>query len=235
MQQKPTAFTFQFGELAIHTKMLEELMGYSEVESCPEPVSEAILSALESGPELCNIRGGYVITNQVEVRKKDKTVFSHEQLFETKQIVTHQLRRSEMLAWFLCSAGEKISERTQGLMKKGDLILGYALDILANAVVETAMDRIQESLRTSMEEKGLKITNRYSPGYCDWNISEQKKLFKIFPENYLGISLTESSLMIPIKSVSGVIGIGKEVTYNEYTCNLCDQQDCVYRRIRKVT
>jgi hypothetical protein len=79
----------------------------------------------------------------------------------------------------------------------------------------------------------MKITNRYSPGYCDWNVGEQHKLFSFFPDNYCGIRLTPSALMDPVKSVSGIIGIGENVKRNDYTCRVCDMKDCIYRRSRE--
>ena len=50
-----------------------------------------------------------------------------------------------------------------------------------------------------------------------------------------GVSLTESSLMVPIKSVSGIIGLGPQVRHLDYTCGLCDFKQCYKRkqRIRK--
>jgi hypothetical protein len=60
-------------------------------------------------------------------------------------------------------------------------------------------------------------------------VADQHKLFSFFPENCCGVSLTESALMHPIKSVSGIIGLGKEVRYREYTCNLCGLAECFYR------
>ncbi|MFZ0283319.1 MAG: vitamin B12 dependent-methionine synthase activation domain-containing protein, partial [Bacteroidales bacterium] len=59
---------------------------------------------------------------------------------------------------------------------------------------------------------------------------EQHKLFQLIPKNYCGISLTPSALMDPMKSISGFIGIGADVRYNAYTCNLCDMKDCIYRK-----
>ncbi|MCK7538940.1 MAG: hypothetical protein MZV63_52410 [Marinilabiliales bacterium] len=47
------------------------------------------------------------------------------------------------------------------------------------------------------------ITNRFSPGYCGWDVAEQHKLFSFFKDNFCGITLTESALMNPVKSVSG--------------------------------
>jgi hypothetical protein len=84
-----------------------------------------------------------------------------------------------------------------------------------------------------MRDSGKKITNRYSPGYCGWDVTEQHKLFQLIPENYCGIKLTPSALMDPVKSISGIIGIGENVKNNPYTCRLCNQNDCVYRGIRE--
>jgi hypothetical protein len=52
------------------------------------------------------------------------------------------------------------------------------------------------------------------------------------PDNFCGIRLTPSALMDPVKSVSGFIGIGNDVRFNPYTCNLCDMKDCIYRKVR---
>lgn len=232
MIQTPVTYQFTYGELNIDRSLVEQLMGYTDPGSCPDPVMESIEAAMSRGPDLCNVRGGYVIAEGVKVDRENKQIISHGQTFNTKQIVTHQMRRAQHAAWFLCTAGEDISAYARRLMDEGELIGGYAADVLANAVVESAMDRIQEDLKKKSIEAGMMITNRYSPGYCDWDIAEQQKLFSIFDNEFLGITLSSSSLMHPMKSVSGVIGIGKEVKFNAYTCNLCNQGNCLYRNSR---
>ena len=69
-----------------------------------------------------------------------------------------------------------------------------------------------------------------SPGYCGWHVSEQQLLFPLFEGQTCGVRLTDSSLMVPIKSVSGIIGLGKEVRRLDYTCGLCDFKQCYKRR-----
>ena len=86
------------------------------------------------------------------------------------------------------------------------------------------------NLQMEMISGGKKITNRYSPGYCGWDVAEQHKLFQLIPDNFCGVRLNESSLMNPEKSVSGIIGIGENVKYNPYTCRICDMKDCIYRK-----
>jgi hypothetical protein len=63
-------------------------------------------------------------------------------------------------------------------------------------------------------------------------MAEQNKLFSFLPEGFCGVTLSESALMIPLKSISGVIGIGKEVMFNQYSCSDCNDANCIYRKIK---
>ena len=109
-------------------------------------------------------------------------------------------------------------------MSSGELLEGYVVDIIGSIIVEKAMDTVQLELKSMKNQ----ITNRYSPGYCEWNVEEQKKLFSLLPDNFCNISLNDSALMLPIKSVSGFIGIGKDVRYHEYSCEKCNRTNCIY-------
>jgi hypothetical protein len=106
-------------------------------------------------------------------------------------------------------------------------------DLLGSMIVESAADLLQAEIQRMALSEGLLITNRYSPGYCNWSVADQHKLFSFFPDNCCGIRLTDSALMHPIKSVSGIIGIGPDVSFREYTCNLCSQVDCFHRSHRR--
>lgn len=228
----PHEFTFKVSDISCSRKTILGAMGYLKETEVPEPVAKALDEILTIADKLFSLRGGYMIRTDIGVDNKRKMLTSHGETFLTKQIVTHQLRNSEQLAWFLFTAGNRVTEYSKKLNQEGDSIKGYVTDIVANEMVEAAMDKIQDDLRISMNDKGLNITNRYSPGYCNWDIAEQRKLFKVFPEEFLDVKLSESCLMIPVKSISGVIGIGKEVKFNNYTCNMCDDINCYYRNKR---
>ena len=118
-------------------------------------------------------------------------------------------------------------------MKEGDLLRGYVYDVIGSEIVEAAADKMQGELEKTMLASGKGITNRYSPGYCGWDVVEQQKLFRLMPDNFCGITLSESSLMYPFKSVSGFIGAGKNVKRLPYACHLCDMEDCIYRRKKR--
>jgi len=153
--------------------------------------------------------------------------------FGIEKIVFTQLKRSDSLAIFLCTAGHEIGRRSKSLMQERDFLKGYIYDIIGSEIVEAAADLMQDDMKNSIRGAGLAITNRYSPGYCGWNVADQHKLFQLMPSNHCGIELTESALMNPVKSVSGFIGIGEDVKWNPYSCRMCRQEDCVYRRYRE--
>ena len=97
--------------------------------------------------------------------------------------------------------------------------------------VERAADWLEERIDEWAEEQGLGTTNRYSPGYCEWDVSEQHRFFSLLPEAFCGVSLTESSLMQPTKSVSGVMGIGHSAQKRAHACSICTMVNC-FRRDR---
>jgi hypothetical protein len=109
--------------------------------------------------------------------------------------------------------------------------LGLMLDTAASMAAERQADRLTHLLGGRLDP-GLGLTLRYSPGYCDWPLREQSKLFDLLPERPAGATLSTDYLMTPRKSVSGVIGIGPRRAVRETgcACKHCSRKDCVNRR-----
>jgi hypothetical protein len=225
-------YRYRFDELEVSTDIIEKFMGY-EPGHAPEPMPQLIQEVLDMAHDLCDIRGGYIIKQDIDINREDKIMHINGTEFEVKKIITNQLRKMDSVALFVCTAGPGISKYSKDLMHEGDFIKGYIADVVGSEIVESAMDKIQADLEVQMESQGLHITDRYSPGYCGWSVGEQHKLFSFFPKDFCGITLTPSSLMQPIKSVSGVIGIGENVRRKGYVCNMCDMVNCIYREKRE--
>jgi cobalamin-dependent methionine synthase I len=73
---------------------------------------------------------------------------------------------------------------------------------------------------------------RYSPGYCGMDLRQQQNLFRLVPAESIGITLLPSQLMQPMKSVSGIVGLGPKelVGGNLSPCDRCPQVGCHMRR-----
>lgn len=229
---KYNTFQFDFSELNLSINQIEQVIGYKDGES-HETMSSLISEVLNEADEICNIRAEYIIFPEVKFNDPEKSMEIDGQVFNIRKIIYGQIKKSESIALFLCTAGVEIGTRSRDAMKEGDLLKGYIYDVTGSEIVEAAADLMQNSLEIKMATEGKRITNRFSPGYCGWDVTEQHKLFQVFPYNFCGIRLTPSALMDPVKSLSGVIGIGENVKRLPYTCNLCEMKDCIYRKGRE--
>ena len=83
-----------------------------------------------------------------------------------------------------------------------------------------------------MQEQGKYIRPRFSPGYGDFSIQHQKAVLAMLEASKrIGVTMTDSYMLTPTKSVTAVIGIGDaEMNCNLNSCEECDKTDCTYRR-----
>jgi hypothetical protein len=225
-------FDFTFNELDIGNEDIWRLMGFDDGD-IPEPFPELIEFALNEVPPICNIKGGYKVFNSEDSHVGDTTITICEHIFNPSKIITTQFKNASSLALFICTAGSEISQLSKEISQNGDPLLSYVFDVIGSVTVEKATDKIQESLETECKKSGLNISDRFSPGYCDWSVSEQQMLFALMPESFCGVSLSESSLMSPIKSVSGIIAIGDQLERKGYQCKWCTDKYCMYGKIKR--
>ena len=222
-------FQFEFRQLGLTITQVQNDMGYRE-EAPDASVLDVISDVIKDCESLNNIRAEYRIFDNISFDQAGKTVRIKDVVFEIKNTVFAQLRKSESIAVFLSTAGEDTAARGRQANMEGDLLRGFVYDVIGSEIVEAAAELMQNDLDERMAPAGLLTTNRFNPGYCGWNVTEQHKLFRLMADNYCGIRLTGSALMDPVKSGSGFIGIGKTVKRVPYTCSFCDMADCFYRK-----
>ncbi|HTT72217.1 MAG TPA: vitamin B12 dependent-methionine synthase activation domain-containing protein [Anaeromyxobacteraceae bacterium] len=222
---------FGFADIRPDPRDLCCALGYPPGET-PEVALDAIESIVARGEGLWSPEGGVVIHTGLGVDRPRQRLVAGEVPFEAGKIVCGQFSGASAVGVFLCTVGPGISDLMDELMAAGDPFTSYVASWMGSLAVERVTDRVQEALARRAAAAGLAITNRYSPGYCGWHVSEQHKLFRLLPPGFCGVRLTETSLMQPIKSVSGFIGLGERVRFNPYTCNLCEREDCISRTVR---
>ncbi len=101
------------------------------------------------------------------------------------------------------------------------------------ALIEELCDRINMKIREEAAEKGLYCRPRFSPGYGDLPLEFQRDLFRILNiSKEIGVSLTDSLLMMPTKSVTAIIGLSESnENCHVHGCEVCKMADhCAFRR-----
>ena len=100
------------------------------------------------------------------------------------------------------------------------------------ACVEAWSDEVNARLLAEAREEGLFGRPRFSPGYGDFSLEHQRDCAMILEMSRIGISLSDSLLMTPSKSVTAVIGLSETDHHCQVTgCDACDLGgDCAFRR-----
>ena len=229
LRRNQIEISLPFDHLGLEVGDVENAMGRYE-KGTPAPFPELISKAIDEVGPCIEIRGGYRLCREIFLLNNHSTLLMENVAFSIGRIIGQQIAKADSIVVFACTIGSKISEFSKNLMEKGDVIKAYVVDTIGSVAVEKAMDKIQEKIAAAEMQQGRKITNRFSPGYCNWDVAEQQQLFSLLSDRFCGISLSESALMQPLKSVSGIIGAGEKVRYLDYPCKICKMQKCFRRK-----
>ncbi len=140
------------------------------------------------------------------------------------------LQDGKELVLFAATLGMEV-ERLSRQMQLTNMAEALVFDACADAAIENVCDNFCDDL--AKEIFPLHLTQRFSPGYGDLPLTYQKKLFEaldIFRR--IGVSLTQSGLMLPQKSVTAIMGIRETpISGRASSCALCNLKDhCTHRR-----
>ena len=113
-----------------------------------------------------------------------------------------------------------------------DMAKAVVLQACAAAELEEYCDQCQMEIAAELEKKGLYLRPRFSPGYGDFDIHFQEPLMRMLDcAKTIGLTMTDSYMMSPTKSVTAVIGISTTKERCPISgCETCSKKDCAYRR-----
>lgn len=206
---------------------LINVMGYDS-NTVPEAVVESLDKNLQVSLNSSVIKCGFKIysEDEIEISKTKLTILGIE--FDIQSIIGLHLRKADSVAIFAATLGKQFDLLIKA-SKGNDMLDAFIIDTIGSELIELVGDWLEQKIAEHVGNKN--ISNRLSPGYCGWNVSEQHKLFGLLGSNCCGINLSESSLMNPIKSISGIMGIGKNLVRQDYQCKICSIDHC-YKRNR---
>ena len=214
--------------LDLTPESIEHRIGYDDGKA-PDNVRIAVEEMLTLLDSADPFRCGFRIIEPGHVVFHPDRILCGGVTFETGSIIGRGLKGCTALALLVASAGKGLSERARLMMLEGRELAGYVLDTIASECVERCMDILETELAATAAPRGWRLSNRYSPGYCGWNVDEQGKFFSLLPGNFCGVTVRASGLMVPLKSASAVVGLGANAERKDYECALCDREDCVIR------
>lgn len=105
------------------------------------------------------------------------------------------------------------------------------LQALGAERVEALCNAFSQKIKQETASEGLHTTSRFSPGYGDLPLELQRDIFRALNcAGKIGLTLNDSMIMSPSKSVTAIIGIGSCCRDAAIGCSGCTKTDCIHRR-----
>jgi len=176
-----------------------------------------------------------VVQSWVEPRVLYKICYIDEKLAEgvivegrhlNSRVLRKNLDKIERIFPFVITIGSKFTEKMDAC---SDLLEKFYIDTIGNV----ALNQVRLELKNHLKaEYAVDKTAFMAPGSLpDWPIEEQKPLFELLGDvpAAIGVKLTESFLMLPAKSVSGIY-FPTETSF--FSCQLCPRERCDSRKAK---
>ena len=106
--------------------------------------------------------------------------------------------------------------------------------LMFQAIGAEQIEALCDTFCNEMREKCASVKKaRFSPGYGDLPLTAQKDIFVVLDcARKIGLTLNDSLLMSPTKSVTAIVGIGGNEGETIHKCSTCSLQDCAFRGVK---
>lgn len=135
------------------------------------------------------------------------------------------LATAESVVLAVITLGEQLERRVAEITRR-DLLLGMALDGFGTAALDELTVAAQRHFAGLAADEGLRATIPLHPGMRAWELQQgQEQIFRLLDAFSIGVVLGPAFLMRPQKSMSMVVGLGRNVKVNGSSCDLCTSAD----------
>ena len=190
-----------------------------------------IRDACDEALLLLNVRGSWEI---YPYDCENCTVLSQNPVKIVGNSICKHLYGCERVICMAATVGFDIEQEITKKFERGEYLASILLDAAATAAVEQVADAMERNFSAQFAKNGFKLRWRFSPGYGDWNLTEQAKLFTICGAEQIGLRLTSAMMLEPRKSITAIIGLErfsaqKSAFSAKKSCKTCNKLDCSMR------
>ena len=185
----------------------------------------------DSFESLESVAGSKSIYRIFDLRHQSEECFQIGNIQMESRSLGRNLKKCEKLILFGATLGTGV-DRLITRASLTDMASAVVLQSCAAAMLEEYCDSVQEAISAELEQEGWYLRPRFSPGYGDFAIQYQKPLMQMLDcAKTIGLTMTDSFMMTPTKSVTAVIGMSRlKERCPVQGCESCEKKDCEYRR-----
>ncbi|WP_034785767.1 vitamin B12 dependent-methionine synthase activation domain-containing protein [Eubacterium xylanophilum] len=171
------------------------------------------------------------VSREFDIEIRDKRFITFEDVTIESANLAKNLEGCQSMVVFVATLGvgpDRLIARAS-VSKPSEMVIYQAASA---AMIEAYCNYHNRIIKEEKMTEGLHTRVRFSPGYGDFSIKHQRDIIRMLDASKkIGVTLTESLLMAPSKSVSAVIGLSRDEVECELSgCELCQKKDCNYKR-----
>ncbi|MEO7994341.1 MAG: hypothetical protein ABI743_08075 [bacterium] len=159
---------------------------------------------------------------KIAARKREGVLMEDGTFFRSIVFSLH-CRNAEELVMIACTIGGWFDEEVDRILARGEPTRGFIFNALGSAAVETVGELMTQNVYRQERLRRNKCGLRYSAGYADFTLQQQRRIFELIEPEELGIHLSEYFIISPVKSITAFIPVGPNVVEDKYPCEICDK------------
>lgn len=220
-------------QIVIDEKEILRLLGYAD----RDPGDEMLEAVQQEIAETVRQVAPKVAYERVEIEH-----IEHDRVFLKNGVIlegnyaAEKLKNCSYIIATIATAGEKMDKIIHESFSTGDYVKGMINDFIGTCIVGYADKTFWNEMIKDIQGTTIGITSRISPGDTKWPISEQVKIFELIDGTSIGVNLSDTFMMTPMKSTSMVYGFGEGIgiTRADHVCSECSMQNCNFRSFDKL-
>ncbi len=228
----------ELSNLEVPSHEVWRYLGYPGPVGARQDIQSTFQQVMEMGPALLEPAACYDIF-PIENVTSSAVEIEGGISFSSRDLALRQ-RGAKELAAFVVTAGVRLEEEAGRFVRSRDsVLLGYMLDMFASAAVNYLACKVKKIIEDHALSRGYQaithgvcigdkcsvyrdcagvIVHWWSPGYGNWSVLENKKIFAIVDGNQIGVCVKESGMMSPRKSYACIMPLGFQGEKSHQEC-----------------
>lgn len=199
-------------------------MGYRDPTQAPPRVREAFEHIFPEALTRMKPQAAYRLLSLTQVDPHAHTLQTAEGCFAGQDLLKMFAHADMLVAWLL-TLGPELEEEIRRRVAQDDLLNAYFLDVMASEGLIGLIRSLRQTIQTELTAQGIQaVVTRYwyCPGYGDWDLREQHKLFELLRvgAQAIGVRLNDDCVMIPRKSYAGFYGVGPALDQDPWDADI---------------
>ena len=198
---------FHAMRVPLPTKAIYKRLGFKKGVTELNPAEEDKLAAtIDEALSVVHLKGAACMLDLVRVDRsgvelEDRTVFSSSAL-------AGMLSGCEQVLLMGATAGQAIMEEISLATRSENLTRAVILDAVASEMTDSGLDWIMDYMNQDLMRKARRLTKaRFSAGYGDFSLENQKDIYALLHLDTIGVSITDTCILMPEKSVTAIAGV----------------------------